>query len=164
MARWPFDFRSPGPARRAAADFYLAPQSRPRPVDRGLGRLGRPEPAVPALPARQRRAVGRRPQADPAEGALVPVPPPAMPHRGPVVALVVADLDLAPAAVPHVPSPRFVPHAPAYQRSAVPIQRPPRVATSRQPPAVRPLRSPSGPLPGLKGAAMRGGGGRFSAS
>src|SRR3954471_13855041 len=73
----------------------------------------------------QRRAPRCRCETDPAEGALVPVPPPDMPHRGPVVALVVADLDLAPAAVPHVPSPRLMPRAPAYQRSAAPIQRPP---------------------------------------
>src|SRR4051812_1235413 len=86
--------------------------SRPGPVDRGLGRPGRPEPAVPALPARQRRAVGRRPQADPAEGAIAPVPPPDVPHRGAVLALVVADLDLEPAAVPHIPSLRFVPAPP----------------------------------------------------
>src|SRR3954471_1056732 len=135
MARWPFDFRSPGPAGRAAADFYLAPQSRPRPVDRGLGRLGRPEPAVPALPARQRRAIGRRPQADPAEGALVPVPPPDMPHRGPVVALVVADLDLAPAAVPH----RLPPCA-CGLRPRLPAGRGPDPATAarrHQPPTAR---------------------------
>src|SRR3954468_15149623 len=117
MARWPFDFRSPSPARHAAADFYLAPQSRPRPVDRGLGRPGGPETLVPPPLVGQRRAVRRRPQADPAQCALARVPQRDVAHRGPVLALVVAHLDLAPAAVPHAFPPRSSFAAPPTSRA-----------------------------------------------
>src|SRR3954454_7685051 len=92
------------------------PQSRPRPVDRGLGRLGRPEPAVASSPVGQRRALRCRSETDPVESALAPALGPDVPHPGPVLALVVADLDLAPAAVPHVFPRAFVvrlPHLPA---------------------------------------------------
>src|SRR3954451_23767576 len=135
MARWPFDFRSLSPARHAAADFYLAPQSRPRPVDRGLGRPGGPETLVPSPLIGQRRAVRRRPEADPAEGALARVRQRDVAHRGPVLALVVADLDLAPAAVPHTASLRFVPCAPR-----LPAERgrdPATAARRHQPPTAR---------------------------
>src|SRR3954447_8911857 len=139
MARWPFDFRSLSPARRAAADFYLAPQSRPRPVDRGLGRPGGPETLVPSPLIGQRRAVWCRPEADPAEGALARVRQRDVAHRGPVLALVVAALDLAPAAVPH----RLPPCA-CGLRLRLPAGcglDPATAARRHQPPAVRPLRS-----------------------
>src|SRR3954452_21524928 len=67
-------------------------RSRPPPVDRGPGRLGRPEPAVASLPVGQRRAVRRWPQTNPAQRAWARVPQRDVADGGPVLALVVADL------------------------------------------------------------------------
>src|SRR5690242_17678993 len=52
-------------------------------------------------PIGERRPGRRRPEPDPAEGALARGRQRDVAHRGPVLALVVAHLDLAPAAVPH---------------------------------------------------------------
>src|SRR4051794_41691099 len=120
-----------------------ATSGRPRPWPPRASRTGGAGPAGSSAV----RHVGRRPQADPAEGALVPVPPPDMPHRGPVVALVVAGLDLAPAAVPHRLPPlclRFA--APPTSRAR------PRSSDRRaSPPAAnRPLSGRYGRRPGRK--------------
>jgi hypothetical protein len=73
-------------------------------VDRGLGRPGGPESPVTSLPIGQRRPIRHRPETDPVEGALTPVLGPDVADGGSVLPLVVADLDLAPATVPHAPS------------------------------------------------------------
>src|SRR3954463_4405866 len=101
------------------ATFYLtavvtARFGRPRPWPprpSRTGGAGPPDRGGRARPAGRRRAGGRRPEADPAEGALARVRQRDVAHRGPVLALVVAGLDLAPAAVPHTASLRFLPCA-----------------------------------------------------